>query len=143
MTETTYQSDSPESTEAIGAQIARSLQPGDCLALYGDLGAGKTALTRGLAEGLGCDARMVSSPTYVIVQEYPGTIPLFHLDLYRLTAGEAEFADLGVDEMLEDGVVVIEWPARAQAALPTKRLNITIEILTPETRSITVVEASS
>lgn len=121
----------PKQTRALGRRIGKNLVVGDCLALVGELGAGKTALVRGLAKGFGCDVRMVSSPSYVLVQEYPGRdqTPFYHIDLYRLSAPEPEFADLGVEEMLREGVVVIEWSNRAEHALPTPRRQINIEIL--------------
>ena len=102
---------SEEETVAAGARLAASLQAGDVVLLYGDLGAGKTAFTRGLAQGLGAPADDVSSPTFTLVQEYRGTVTLYHVDLYRLE--EAEVDDLGLDELvLGDGVVAIEWADR-------------------------------
>jgi len=110
--------------------MAGELRRGDCLALVGNLGAGKTAFVRGLAEGLGCDAGLVSSPTYVLVQEYPAKdgLGLFHIDVYRMSEPEAELADLGLEEMLESGVVVIEWADRVERALPRPHLRLRIEI---------------
>ncbi|MBN1554220.1 MAG: tRNA (adenosine(37)-N6)-threonylcarbamoyltransferase complex ATPase subunit type 1 TsaE [Phycisphaerae bacterium] len=126
-----FETQSPEETHALGRRIAKILHRGDCLALVGDLGAGKTAFVRGLAEGLGCDPHLVSSPTYVLVQEYPNPEgpSLFHIDLYRLSEPEAELADLGLEEMLETGVVVIEWADRVERTLPKsyKRLEIQID----------------
>lgn len=98
-------------TSAAGESLAASLRAGDVVLLYGELGAGKTAFTRGVAQGLGIDAEEVSSPTFTIVQEYHGRVPLYHVDLYRLE--EKEVDDLGLDELvLGDGVVVIEWAER-------------------------------
>jgi tRNA threonylcarbamoyladenosine biosynthesis protein TsaE len=126
----TFETRSPEETHALGRRMAGELRRGDCLALVGNLGAGKTALVRGLAEGLGCDAGLVSSPTYVLVQEYPARdgLGLFHIDLYRMSEPEAELADLGLEEMLENGVVVIEWADRVAAALPKDHLKLSIDI---------------
>jgi tRNA threonylcarbamoyladenosine biosynthesis protein TsaE len=100
----------PAGTMALGRRIARRLGAGDCVALVGPLGAGKTALVRGLAVGLGLDdERLVASPTFVLEREYAGKLPVYHLDLYRMVAPAAELAELGLDEMLAEGVVLIEW----------------------------------
>lgn len=131
---------SPLETHALGRRLAGLLRRGDCLALVGELGAGKTVLVRGLAEGLGADGRMVSSPTYVLVQEYPAAegLSLFHLDVYRLTEPEAELADLGLEEMRQNGVVVIEWADRVDRALPRPYLRVDIDIVGESTRRFTL-----
>lgn len=105
-------SSSESETEALGAVLAKDLRPGDVVALTGHLGAGKTAFVRGLARGLSLDPGEVSSPTFALVHEYRGgRLPLFHVDLYRLSGAEAE--DLGLDELgVADGVLAIEWPER-------------------------------
>jgi tRNA threonylcarbamoyladenosine biosynthesis protein TsaE len=98
-------------TSAAGERLAGHVRPGDVVLLYGDLGAGKTAFVRGLAQGLGADADDVSSPTFTLVQEYRGRLTLHHVDLYRLEP--AEVGDLGLDELTcGDGVVAIEWAER-------------------------------
>lgn len=135
----TFKSNSPEETHALGQELAKRLHTGDCLAIVGDLGAGKTAIVRGLATGLGLDdPRMVSSPTYVLVQEYPGRMPIFHLDLYRMTSPAAELADLGLEEMLEEGVVLIEWADRASDALPANHITLKFEIVGENSRTLTL-----
>ena len=106
------QSRSEQDTAAIGREIGSTLGAGDIVLLYGDLGAGKTALVRGLAEGLGVSGDDVSSPTFTLVQEYRGgRLPLFHVDLYRLN-DPREIDDLGLDEIAEGGVLAIEWAER-------------------------------
>ena len=123
-----FQTNSVEETVALGKRLAGRFAIGDCIALIGELGAGKTVFVRGLAVGLGItDERMVSSPTYVLVQEYAGRIRLYHVDLYRLPAAEDELDNLGLDEMLSDGVVVIEWADRAKNALPKPHWRVTIK----------------
>ncbi len=135
----TFHSDSPEQTLEIGRRIAERLEVGDCVALVGPLGAGKTVLARGLAIGLGLEqANRVSSPTYVLVHEYAGRAPIFHLDLYRMDDADVELPELGLDEMLETGVVLIEWADRADAALPDRRCEIHIDILAPDRRRLTL-----
>ena len=102
---------SPQETEALGERLGAGLQPGATILLYGDLGAGKTTLVRGIARGLGIDPAEVSSPTFVLVQEYKGRLSLHHVDLYRLDSTAAD--DLGLEELTESGgVVVIEWAER-------------------------------
>ena len=106
------QSRSERDTAAIGRELGATLSAGDVVLLHGDLGAGKTAFVRGLAEGLGVDSQEVSSPTFTLVQEYRGgRLPLFHVDLYRLN-DPREVDDLGLDEIAEDGVLAIEWAER-------------------------------
>lgn len=103
--------DSEEETAAAGERLAARVQPGQVVLLHGDLGAGKTAFVRGLARGLGAPADDVSSPTFTIIQEYRGRIPLYHVDLYRLQPAEVE--ELGLDEIIDSGgVVAIEWATR-------------------------------
>lgn len=102
---------SPDETQALAARLARLLRPGDAVVLSGDLGAGKTTFVKGLALGLGMDPAEVVSPTFTLINEYPGQIPLFHFDLYRLADGR-ELAELGFDEYLErEGICAIEWGA--------------------------------
>jgi tRNA threonylcarbamoyladenosine biosynthesis protein TsaE len=117
---------SEEETAALGRELARHLRPGVAMLLEGPLGAGKTALARGLAEGLGAPSTDVSSPTFTIVQEYQGRARMTHVDLYRLNPAEVD--DLGLDEMLEESALVIEWPDRWHDAPPDAvRVRITIE----------------
>ena len=102
---------SEEETARVARDLAGRLRPGAVVLLFGDLGAGKTAFVRGLAEGLGIDAGDVSSPTFTIVQHYSGgRVPLMHVDLYRLEPGEVD--DLGLDELAADAVLAVEWAER-------------------------------
>ena len=106
------QSRSEQDTAAMGRELGATLTAGDVVLLHGDLGAGKTAFVRGLAEGLGVEAADVTSPTFTLMQEYRGgRLPLFHVDLYRLN-DPREIEDLGLDEIAEDGVLAIEWAER-------------------------------
>ena len=112
-------------TEALGETLARRLGPGDVVAYRGDLGAGKTAFTRGLARGLGCTGR-VTSPTFTVVNEYEGRLPLFHFDLYRLE-GEDALYDIGWEDYLDrGGVCAVEWSERAETALPRETVWVSI-----------------
>jgi tRNA threonylcarbamoyladenosine biosynthesis protein TsaE len=134
-----FHSDSIEATQEFAADMGAKLEPGACLALIGPLGAGKTAFVRGLARGLGVpDPRVVSSPTYVLLQEYAGRCPLFHLDLYRMNDPQEELEDLGLDEMLAEGVAAVEWADRALDALPEDRMVIHFEPSGPESRILRV-----
>ena len=132
-----FETHCPEQTEAIGAALAAQLTPGTVLAYRGDLGAGKTAFTRGLAKGLGA-AEPVTSPTYTIVNEYlSGRIPLFHFDMYRLPSADSLF-DIGWDDYLErGGVCAVEWSENVEDALEDP-ITVTIEKLDEDTRRITV-----
>jgi tRNA threonylcarbamoyladenosine biosynthesis protein TsaE len=124
-------------TAAVGRELAASLSAGDVIVLAGDLGAGKTAFVRGLAEGLGLDPSDVSSPTFTLVQEYRGgRLLLRHIDLYRLTPREAD--DLGLEEMTLDGAVLaIEWPDRLPRPFEGA-VTVTLVHGTGDTRTITV-----
>lgn len=128
---------SPEETEKIGEALAKSLQPGTILAYRGDLGAGKTAFTRGLARGLGCK-ETVTSPTYTIVNEYlGGRLPLFHFDMYRLASSD-DLWDIGWEDYLErEGVCAVEWSENVQDAMEDA-ITVTIEKLGESTRRITI-----
>ncbi|MBO8178812.1 tRNA (adenosine(37)-N6)-threonylcarbamoyltransferase complex ATPase subunit type 1 TsaE [Aeribacillus pallidus] len=116
-------SHSLEETKSLAKTLATYLKPGDVLTLEGDLGAGKTTFTKGLAEGLGI-TKTVNSPTFTIIKEYHGNLPLYHMDVYRL---EDTFEDLGFDEYFEgDGVTVVEWAHLIEEQLPDNRLEIQI-----------------
>ena len=120
-----YLSHSPEDTEHIGEELGRTLSPGSVVAYIGGLGMGKTAFTRGLARGLGCTGR-VTSPTFTIVNEYSGTIPLFHFDMYRLDSSDDLF-DIGWEDYLtRGGVCAVEWSERVTDALPEDTLWVDI-----------------
>ena len=128
---------SPEETEALGATLAEKLTPGTVIAYRGDLGAGKTAFTRGLARGLGC-GEMVTSPTYTIVNEYlGGRLPLFHFDMYRLASSD-DLWDIGWEDYLErGGVCAVEWSENVAEAMEGA-ITVTIEKLGEDTRRITI-----
>ena len=119
-----------EATEAFGRRLGERLFPGAVIALIGPLGAGKTHLTRAIAEGLQVhNPAAVNSPTFVLIQEYPARLPIYHFDAYRL-AGSSEFADLGANEYFEgDGVCIVEWADKVEATLPTEHLRIAIEVV--------------
>ncbi len=119
-----YLTRSTEETEALGQRLAALLRPGDVVAYYGGLGMGKTAFTRGLARGLGSTSR-VTSPTFTIVNEYEGPIPLFHFDLYRLGSAE-ELFEIGWEDYLDrSGICAVEWSEQAEGALPEDRIQVT------------------
>ncbi len=119
-------SESDADTRQIGRRLGELLRPGDVVCLYGDLGAGKTTMVKGIASAFGISERDVTSASYTIIAEYETEIPFYHIDLYRVTEGEA--ADLGLHECLgTDGVAVIEWAERAGDELPDKVINVRIE----------------
>ena len=119
-------SGSPEATRAFAAALAAAAAPGDVLCLWGELGAGKTVFAKGFGAGLGV-RDTISSPTFVLMGEYAGRLPLFHIDLYRL-ASAAEAIDGGLlDDREGTGVVLIEWPDRLGTALPDDRLDVRID----------------
>ena len=128
---------SPNETEAVGAALAKVLQPGTILAYRGDLGAGKTAFTRGLARGLGY-ADPVTSPTYTIVNEYlGGRLPLFHFDMYRLSSSD-DLWDIGWEDYLErGGICAVEWSENVDDAMEHP-IYVTIEKLGGDARHITI-----
>ena len=120
------ETNSPEETWALAAQLVDELVPGTVIALHGDLGAGKTCLVQGLAASLGID-EPITSPTYTLIGEYQGRLPLHHIDLYRLS-GPEEAIGLGLEEYFDaDGITAIEWAERAEGLLPPDLLHIQIE----------------
>ncbi|MGB0388625.1 MAG: tRNA (adenosine(37)-N6)-threonylcarbamoyltransferase complex ATPase subunit type 1 TsaE [Ardenticatenaceae bacterium] len=131
-------SHSPAQTRQIGIELGNLVQSGDVILLYGDLGAGKTNFTQGVAEGLGISGA-VRSPTFTLVNEYQeGRVPLYHIDLYRL-AGDADLATIGLDEYFdEEGIVVVEWPEKGPEWLPADALHIYLNHLSDWQRSLRI-----
>ena len=120
-----YHSNNPQETYHIAFTFAKCLKPGDVVTLNGDLGVGKTAFTQGLAKGLGVE-EIVNSPTFTIVNQYEGRLPIYHFDVYRIEDSDEMF-EIGYDEMIDgDGVSVIEWAERIEDLLPVPRYDVTI-----------------
>ena len=131
----------PDETEAAGARLADALVPGDVVGLTGELGAGKTRFTQGLARGLGVTGRVVS-PTFVLVNEYRGRLDVHHVDAYR-TESLTELLDLGLDEMFSgDGVTVVEWADKLTSLLPRHTVHVHIEGVGDEPRTITMTRGA-
>ena len=132
-------STSVEQTEAIAAQLAATLRGGECVALDGELGAGKTQFVRGLVRALGGNPRSVSSPTFVLLNVYDsGRLKVFHLDAYRVN-GADDFESIGFGELLEQrGLVVVEWAHRVASLLPSDVIHVTIATIDETTREIEV-----
>lgn len=131
-------SDSPAATSALGKKIAQHLGNGSVVALIGELGCGKTLLTRSICAGLGVPLRQVNSPTFVLVNEYRGRLPVFHLDLYRIGT-EADGVELGITDYLRraaSGVMIIEWAEKILPLLPSGILKVQFEILSTLKRRI-------
>ena len=130
----------PGETRALGARLAAAARPGDLLCLVGDLGAGKTQLAKGFAQGLGI-TDTVSSPTFVLMTEYEGRLPLFHVDLYRIDDAADALAGGLLDERQLEGVALVEWAERLGEALPVGRLDVVIEGTGDEPRTIALRSA--
>ncbi|MCL4499042.1 MAG: tRNA (adenosine(37)-N6)-threonylcarbamoyltransferase complex ATPase subunit type 1 TsaE [Chloroflexi bacterium] len=129
---------SVEETKALAERLALILEKGDVISLTGDLGAGKTAFVQGLAEGLGVERR-VTSPTFPIIKEYSGRIPLYHFDVYRLTS-PAELVDLGYEEYFyDDGACVLEWGDRVSELFPPDYLEVLFERAGEDMREIAFI----
>ena len=138
-----FYSDSAEITEEFAKKLASRLDQGSFLAVYGDLGAGKTVFVKGLAKGLGVKEEIVS-PTFMILRVYEsGRLPLYHFDVYRI-GDESELLEIGFDEYAAgDGVCVCEWAELAQGMLPCKRLDITLERVSDTQRKISIKEVTA
>ena len=132
---------SAEATRRLAAGLAAVAEAGDVIALSGDLGAGKTQFAKGFAEGLGVGAT-VNSPSFVLMAEYAGRLPLFHLDLYRLADASEAIGGGLIDERQADGVTLIEWAERLGAALPPDRLEVRIDGTGDEPRTIGLIARS-
>jgi tRNA threonylcarbamoyladenosine biosynthesis protein TsaE len=138
-----FEAASESETDRLAAAVAEVLVAGDVLRLSGPLGAGKTRFVQGLAAALGCRDALVNSPTFVLVQEYEGRLPIYHLDAYRLRDGE-EFSDLGGEELLEaGGVTCLEWAERVADRLPRGGLTIRIEATGPAQRRFELIAGDS
>jgi tRNA threonylcarbamoyladenosine biosynthesis protein TsaE len=124
-------------TIALGERLGRVARRGDLVCLWGDLGAGKTQVAKGVALGLEIDAT-ITSPTFILMAEYPGRMPLFHVDLYRLADASDALAGGVVDDRQADGLTVMEWPERMGDVLPSDRLDVRIDGTGDDPRSIVV-----
>jgi tRNA threonylcarbamoyladenosine biosynthesis protein TsaE len=128
-----------QGTIALGHDFGKRLVPGSIVALFGELGSGKTTFTKGIAKSLGIDADAVSSPTFTYLNIYDGTPPLYHFDLYRLASADHFFA-LGFDEYFQSGgICVIEWAERIRDSLPSHALSVRLEHASPSERMISFV----
>ena len=133
-----YISNSPGATLELGKKIGGRIAAGSIIALVGELGSGKTLLTRGVGEGLGVPPRQMSSPTFVLVNEYHGRLPVFHLDLYRLDNIDQEY-EIGIIDYFsraESGVMIIEWAEKMLSILPPDILKVELDILSQRKRMI-------
>ena len=136
-----FTSHSAHQTGQFGALLGGLLAPGDLILLDGSVGAGKTTMAQGIARGLGITEPVIS-PSFTIVREYAGRLPLYHIDLYRLAPG-TDIESIGIEDYLYgDGVVVIEWPDRADALLPAEHLQVHLSVIADTERSIRMVPAS-
>ncbi len=136
-----FLSSSPEETEQIAERLAKTLSGNEVIAMFGGLGAGKTAFTRGLARGLGA-GDCVSSPTFALVNEYEGRFPIYHFDMYRV----ATYDDLyttGFFDYLGSGIMVIEWSENIEGLLPDEKMTVTIRPVSEEQREITIEGAQT
>ncbi len=134
-----YLSAGPEDTQALARELAQTLRPPVVIALYGDLGAGKTLFTQALARALGV-TQPVTSPTFTLINEYPlpSGIILYHVDLYRLHDPIPEARALGLEELFDEGIVVIEWADRITPLLPSTRIDVHLEHAGASQRRITI-----
>jgi len=132
-----YLSNNTNDTIALGKRIGKKLKPGDVVALIGNLGAGKTVFTKGIAEGLGVKAaKYVNSPTFVLIKQYKGKLPLYHFDLYRMDS-QQQVKEIGYEEYFYgDGVTVVEWADKIKELLPKKYLRVQFSIKGKEKRQI-------
>lgn len=136
------ETDRPETTMALAARLAGVAEPGDLVCLWGELGAGKTVFAKGFGAGLGIEAT-INSPSFVLMSEYAGRLPLFHVDLYRL-AGPADVLAGGLlDERQAAGVTLIEWPERLEPMVPSPRLDVRIDGAGTDRRSISIQAVGS
>ncbi len=138
-------SNSPAATLALGKKIGKYLFPGSITALTGELGCGKTLLTRGICDGLGVPLRQVNSPTFVLVNEYKGRLPVFHIDLYRLNNIDEEF-EMGIMDYLTraaSGVMIIEWAEKMAFLLPPDVLRVEFDIISIRKRRIVLSSLDS
>ncbi len=134
----TFTTHSPEETIALGVRIGNKLKKGDVIAMQGTLAAGKTTITKGIAQALGM-TETITSPTFCLISEYEGNMPLYHMDVYRLD-GTEDFINLGVDDMLYgNGVCIIEWSEKIMAELPKNTIVIKLEpVSNTDERNITI-----
>jgi tRNA threonylcarbamoyladenosine biosynthesis protein TsaE len=136
--QTTVVTHDPESTRALAAAVSAVARAGDLISLVGDLGAGKTQFAKGFGAGLGITDTIVS-PTFVLMAEYRGRLPLFHVDLYRLADAAEAMAGGLIDERQSEGVTLIEWAERLSEAMPSGRLDVLIDGTGDDPREITLV----
>lgn len=134
-----FTSSSPEETLALGRKLAEQTASGEVICLFGDLGAGKTHFAKGFASALGIPAEEVDSPTFVLIQEYEGTLPLYHFDAYRIESVE-EARRLGMEDYFYgDGICLIEWPERIAGLLPEQRTEVHFSHTGPSSRRVEVL----
>ncbi len=132
-----FTSTDPTSTREFAARLAAAARPGDLICLRGELGAGKTQFAKGFGNGLGV-TDTINSPSYILMAEYAGRLPLFHIDLYRLADASDALAGGLLDDRQASGVTLVEWPERMAELLPAARLDVLIEAGTDDTRTITL-----
>ncbi len=130
-------SSDPATTRELGARLASAARPGDLICLHGELGVGKTQFAKGFGAGLGV-TDTINSPSYILMAEYAGRLPLFHIDLYRLSDASDALAGGLLDERQAEGVTLVEWPERMTELLPAARLDVAIDAGSGDARTITI-----